>query len=206
MKKVIHYVLILDRSGSMQDIKPVVIKSFNEQVEMIRNLQEKQPEVKIKVSLCSFNDAIKVHYLGKKAEELGKLTYEDYLPDSMTALYDAIGYTFHRVTEGVKSHHKVFFAVFTDGLENSSKEYTAENVSRIIEQCGMKGWEFRFFCRYEERLLYKTRLHLSDSSLFSMTMNEVGFKEMNDNVMCCMESMFDTQEDEQKRKPRPNHQ
>lgn len=112
MKKVIHYVLILDRSGSMQDIKPIVIKSFNEQVDMIHNLQERLTEAKIKVTLCSFNDAIKIHYLGKKAEELDKLTAEAYQPDSMTALYDAIGYTFHRGIEGIKSHHTVFF---TDG-------------------------------------------------------------------------------------------
>lgn len=85
MKKVIHYVLILDRSGSMQDIKPIVIKSFNEQVDMIHNLQERLTEAKIKVTLCSFNDAIKIHYLGKKAEELDKLTAEAYQPDSMTA-------------------------------------------------------------------------------------------------------------------------
>jgi hypothetical protein len=201
MKSVIHYVLILDKSGSMQDIKPVVIKSFNEQVGLIRSLQEKQPEAKIRVSLCSFNDAVQFHFLGTKAGNLEKLRSRDYQPDSMTALYDAIGQTWHRVTAEAKPHHKLFFAVFTDGLENASKEFTAEMVSEIIERCGAKGWEFRFFCRYEERLLYKTRFNLPDQSICSMSLNEEGFREMNNQVMCCMERLLDLPEEEHEVKP-----
>ncbi len=195
MKNVIHYVLILDKSGSMQDIKPVVIKSFNEQVDLIRKLQSEQPEAKIRVSLCSFNDAVQFHFLGTKAGNLERLTSRDYQPGSVTALYDAIGQTWHRVTAEAKAHHKLFFAVFTDGLENASTEFTAEMVSEIIERCGAKGWEFRFFCRYEERLLYKTRFNLPDKSICSMSLNEEGFREMNSEVMCCMERMLDLPED-----------
>jgi len=121
--------------------------------------------------------------------------------DSMTALYDAIGQTWHRVTAEAKPHHKLFFAVFTDGLENASKEFSAEMVSEIIERCGAKGWEFRFFCRYEERLLYKTRFNLADKSICSMSLNEEGFREMNNQVMCCMERMLDLPEEEQEMKP-----
>ncbi len=195
MKNVIHYVLILDKSGSMQDIKPVVIKSFNEQVGLIRKLQSEQPEAKIRVSLCSFNDAVQFHFLGVKAGNLEKLTSRDYQPGSVTALYDAIGQVWHRVTAEAKGHHKLFFAVFTDGLENASTEFTAEMVSEIIERCGAKGWEFRFFCRYEERLLYKTRFNLPDQSVCSMSLNEEGFREMNNQVMYCMERMLDLPED-----------
>ena len=195
MKNVIHYVLILDKSGSMQDIKPVVIKSFNEQVDLIRKLQSEQPEAKIRVSLCSFNDAVQFHFLGTKAGNLERLTSRDYQPGSVTALYDAIGQTWHRVTAEAKAHHKLFFAVFTDGLENASTEFTAEMVSEIIERCGAKGWEFRFFCRYEERLLYKTRFNLPDASICSMSLDQEGFREMNNEVMYCMERMLDLPED-----------
>ena len=195
MKNVIHYVLILDKSGSMQDIKPVVIKSFNEQVGLIRKLQSEQPEAKIRVSLCSFNDAVQFHFLGTKAGNLERLTSRDYQPGSVTALYDAIGQTWHRVTAEAKAHHKLFFAVFTDGLENASTEFTAEMVSEIIERCGAKGWEFRFFCRYEERLLYKTRFNLPDKSICSMSLDQEGFREMNNQVMYCMERMLDLPED-----------
>ena len=119
----------------------------------------------------------------------------------MTALYDAIGQTWHRVTAEAKPHHKLFFAVFTDGLENASKEFSAEMVSEIIERCGAKGWEFRFFCRNEERLLYKTRFRLSDNSICSMSLNEEGFREMNNQVMYCMERLLDLPEEEHEMKP-----
>ena len=41
MKDTIHYVLILDQSGSMAQLKQEVILSFNEQVDMILKLVTK---------------------------------------------------------------------------------------------------------------------------------------------------------------------
>jgi len=38
MKKTIHYALILDQSGSMNDLKNEVISSFNEQIDSIRKI------------------------------------------------------------------------------------------------------------------------------------------------------------------------
>ncbi len=115
-----------------------VIKSFNEQVGLIRSLQEKQPEAKIRVSLCSFNDAYIFIFWARRPKP-GK-TQITRLPAWFgTALYDAIGQTWHRVTAEAKPHHKLFFAVFTDGLENASKEFTAEMVSRSLNGAGPRG-------------------------------------------------------------------
>jgi len=43
MKNTIHYVLILDQSGSMSDLKQEVVTSFNKQVDMIQKLMQAEP-------------------------------------------------------------------------------------------------------------------------------------------------------------------
>ncbi len=58
MKNTIHYVLILDQSGSMSNLKKEVILSFNEQVDMILKLKKGEPESNIKLTLCTFNDVV----------------------------------------------------------------------------------------------------------------------------------------------------
>lgn len=191
MKNVIHYVLILDKSGSMQDIKELAISSFNEQVEVIKKLQEHKPDAKIKVTFCAFNDVIDIQYTAKKVEKVAQLTGKEYKPDRMTALYDAIGYTFEKVSTMVKPDHKVFIAVFTDGLENNSRKFTAEQVSGIIEKCGQQGWSFKFFCRYEEKLVYRKRLNIDDNVMCCMSLNSSGFQKMKNEVQNSIEKLID---------------
>jgi hypothetical protein len=60
----------------------------------------------------------------------------------MTALHDAIGLTLSplRFPKG----EKVMVIITTDGMENSSHEWTAESVRRLIEDKERLGWEFLF--------------------------------------------------------------
>ena len=73
MKKIIHYALILDQSGSMQCLKEEVISSFNEQVEAIKKLQQNNPDSEIKFTLCTFNDEIEYKFIARSIDELKKL-------------------------------------------------------------------------------------------------------------------------------------
>jgi len=193
MKNLIHYVLILDKSGSMQDIKNLSISSFNEQVDRIRKIQKNEPGIEIRVTLCMFNDEVKMVSFFEPIDYLHKLNRLNYQPRSMTALYDAIGYTYHKTRELDNRQQKVIMAIFTDGLENASKEYAAADISRIIESSEMQGWEVRFFCRYEDRLLHKTQLNITDKHLIPMYLNDDGFRNMSqeieDSVMYCIRNM-----------------
>lgn len=178
MKKVLHYILVLDQSGSMQDIKDLAISSFNEQVDSIRKIQRQTPEIEIRITLCTFNDEVKMVSFFERTDHLHKLNYRNYNPRSMTALYDAIGYTYHKATDLADKQQKVIMTIFTDGLENASKDFTAADISRIIEATEKKGWDFRFFCRYEERLYHKTKLNIPDHKVMAMYLNDDGFKKM----------------------------
>ena len=186
MKNKIHFVLILDSSGSMGDLKNEVITSFNEQVEMILKLSEKGKNAQIRLTLCVFNDVVDFKFVNQSIDNVRKLTEADYIPDSMTALYDAIGASFLKINELVNSKDQVFFAIFTDGLENASKNYTAEDISFKISESEKRGWQIQFFCRYEERIHYKTRLKLPDKYVVGITIDQEGLTVMEDRIMFCM--------------------
>lgn len=195
MKNKIHYVLILDSSGSMQDLKKEVITSFNEQVEMIMKLSKSKKGTQIKLTLCVFNDVVDFKFVNQSIDNVRKLTEEDYIPDSMTALYDAIGASFVKINELVNSKDQVFFAIFTDGLENASKNYTAEDISFKIGESEKKGWQIQFFCRYEERSHYKTKLNLNDKYVIGLSMDAEGLSVMDRQVRFCMMDMLDDKDD-----------
>lgn len=190
MKKVIHYALILDQSGSMQHLKKEVISSFNEQVEMMLKRINTDPEVRIKVTLCSFNDEVEFKYVAQNIRRLKKLTAYDYRPHSCTALYDAIGSTVMKMNQVALSKDNVFVAIFTDGLENASQYYSAGDVRFKIKEAETAGWNIRFFCRYEDKVYYKNNLDITDTNLHSISLNEQGLAEVNEEIMCCLDSMI----------------
>lgn len=183
MKKTIHYVLILDQSGSMQQLRQEVISSFNEQAEMIFKLQKNEQEVEIKITLCTFNDEVSFKYIAQNIDLLKKLTKADYQPDSFTALYDAIGITMLKVNEIMQPNDQVFLAIFTDGLENASTNYTAKDISHKLKKAEKDGWEVKFFCRYEDSHRYKQELDLSQDLQICFSLNEDGIKAMENEVM-----------------------
>jgi len=182
MKNTIHYVLILDQSGSMSQLKQEVISSFNEQVEMILKLMQTEPDSVIKLTLCIFNDIVELKFVDHSVDQIKKLTLEDYQPFSFTALYDAIGASFMKISELVEPDDQVFFAIFTDGLENASKFYTAEDINYKINSAEKNGWIIKFFCRYEDRLFYKSKLNISDKHVVGITLDKVGLEVMDNEI------------------------
>ena len=193
MKNTIHYVLILDQSGSMSDLKKEVILSFNEQVDMILKLKKEEPKANIKLTLCAFNDVIDFKYIDQNIDLIKKLTDADYQPDCCTALYDAIGASFVKISELIKSGDQVFFAIFTDGLENASKHYRAEDIQFKLEVAEKNGWIVKFFCRYEDKLFYQSRLNLSEKHVFGITLDSVGMELMDNEIHYRLKDMVHRQ-------------
>ncbi|MFM9004884.1 MAG: hypothetical protein ACKOSR_05195, partial [Flavobacteriales bacterium] len=53
-----YYQFILDRSGSMSDVRSATLEAFNTHIESIRKAALKFPEQKFYASLCTFNDSV----------------------------------------------------------------------------------------------------------------------------------------------------
>ena len=189
MKKTIHYVLILDQSGSMWQLRDEVIQSFNEQVKLIKKMQKDDNELLIRVTLCMFNDVLDYKYEAENIEQLQKISINDYCPNSNTALYDAIGYSFLKIEKIVHEDDSVFFAIFTDGLENASMKFSPSDIQEVLQTAEKKKWEVKFFCRYEDQVFYHNKIKINKHNTMGIQMNEEGMNNMVCEVMFRLSDM-----------------
>ena len=139
-------VFILDRSGSMAGLEDDTVGGFNAMIEK----QKKQPG-KCWVSTVLFANESQVIHDRLPLEEIRPMTREDYSVGGCTALIDAIGDAMRHIgnihkyarPEDVPAH--TVFVITTDGMENASHRYSAQEVRRKIQRQKEKyGWEFLF--------------------------------------------------------------
>lgn len=71
--------------------------------------------------------------------EINKLTEKEYFVRGSTALLDAIGKTITTLDKEIDN--KVLFVIMTDGMENSSIEFSKAQISNMINN---HNWEFIF--------------------------------------------------------------
>ena len=145
-KNLTELVFILDRSGSMQGLEGDTIGGFNAMLEK----QKKEPGEAF-VSTVLFDDHAEILHDRVKVEEVRPITDAEYYVRGCTALLDAIGGAIHHIgnihkyarSEDVPEH--TLFVITTDGMENASRRYSAQEVKRMIQRQKEKyGWEFLF--------------------------------------------------------------
>jgi len=98
--------------------------------------------------MYTFNDKVDEDYVGIDVNDLPKFEYN---PTSMTALNDGCGVAIDNTGKWLAEMKeedrpsKVLVAVFTDGMENASKEYTLKQVKDKIEhQEKVYSWTFMY--------------------------------------------------------------
>ena len=139
-------VFLLDRSGSMAGLESDTIGGFNSLIE-----KQKKQEGKCYISTVLFDHVSQVLHDRLPLEKIEKMTDRDYTVRGSTALIDAIGGALHHIgnihkyarPEDVSEH--TMFVIITDGMENSSRRYSSDEVKKAIErQKSRYGWEFLF--------------------------------------------------------------
>ena len=139
-------VFILDRSGSMCGLESYTIGGFNAMLQ-----KQKKEAGEAFVSTVLFDHVCEVLHDRVKIADVPEMTDRDYTVRGCTALLDAIGGAIHHISnihkyarrEDVPAH--TLFVITTDGMENASRFYTAEQVKAMIEKKKKKdGWEFLF--------------------------------------------------------------
>ncbi len=159
---------ILDRSGSMQNMREAAVAAFN-------NFVKTQLDVPgdARLTLVQFDDSYEVHVAAKPVQDVPELTAATYQPRGSTALLDAIGRTIKETDRRLKTlpetekPGKVIFAIFTDGEENASQDYSAKHISDLIRLFrGEKGWEFIFLAANQDAIATASAMRM-DSSLSS---------------------------------------
>ncbi len=147
MKKgLTEIVFILDESGSMAHLTADTIGGFNSLIE-----RQKEENGGALISAVLFNSESKVIYDRVPLEKVRGMTKKDYCPGGSTALLDAVGSAVKHISnihkyareEDIPEH--TMFVITTDGMENSSRTYTAAKVKKMITDMQEKrGWEFIF--------------------------------------------------------------
>lgn len=138
-------VFILDKSGSMAGMEADTIGGFNAMIE-----KQKAQEGKAYVSTMLFANQAETLHDRLPLENIVPLTSKDYQVGGCTALLDAIGCAIEHITtihkyarkEDVPQH--TMFVITTDGMENASKQYTKDEINRLISKQKELGWEFVF--------------------------------------------------------------
>ena len=125
---------ILDRSGSMGHLTEAAIASFNQ---FLKEQQEEPGEATF--TLVLFDDEYLLHADAVPIREVVELDTASYVPRASTALLDAIGRTIDNTGKRLAAMKeqdrpgKVVVAIFTDGLENASTDYTEKDISKMIK-------------------------------------------------------------------------
>ena len=144
-----HYseiAFVLDRSGSMESCREATIGGFNS------FLQEQQKtEGLARLTLILFNDEYLVPIDALPVAEILPLSSDSYVPRGSTALLDAIGRTIDELGARLAAlsekdrPRQVIVAILTDGLENSSQDYTWQQIADVIKQQSEQyRWTFLF--------------------------------------------------------------
>lgn len=139
-------VFILDRSGSMSGLESDTIGGFNSMIK-----KQKKEDGEALVSTVLFDDASEVIHNRVPIANVKKLTDKQYCVGGCTALLDAVGCAIHHIGNVQKYAReedrpaKTLFVITTDGLENSSTEYTFKQIKKMIKRQQEKyNWEFLF--------------------------------------------------------------
>lgn len=138
--------IVLDRSGSMEDIRKDTIGGFNAFVK-----QQKEGPGECRLTLIQFDtqDPYEIVHDGLKVADVPELTMETFVPRAATPLLDCLGRAiistgqrFAGLPEDQRPAH-VFFVIVTDGQENSSREYTKARISEMVKEQTEK-WKWHF--------------------------------------------------------------
>ncbi|MFD1780640.1 hypothetical protein ACFSFW_18395 [Fredinandcohnia salidurans] len=139
-------VFILDKSGSMAGLEADTIGGYNSMLK-----KQKKAEGEAFVTTVLFNHDYELLHDRINVKGISSITEKDYEVSGTTALLDAIGFTIQKINN-VQKHtskneraEKVLFVITTDGMENASREFTADKIKKMVQYQKEKyGWEFMF--------------------------------------------------------------
>jgi hypothetical protein len=141
-----HIAVVLDRSGSMQDVKTDTIGGFNSFLEDQKNLPGDAT-----LTLIGFDDHYETWRDFVALKDVQALDDATFVPRGMTALLDAIGRTITETGAHLEQlpendrPEKVVMAIMTDGLENHSLKFNAHQIGELItHQRDVYKWQFLF--------------------------------------------------------------
>ena len=178
-ERLTEIVFLLDRSGSMAGLENDTIGGFNAFME-----KQKKAEGKTMITTVLFDDQYEILWNGVNVSE-AKLTDKEYFVRGSTALLDSVGKTILDVSRRLleTSPHekpgKVIFVITTDGMENSSQEFTYEKVKELIKYfTDIYSWEFIFLGANIDATKEAASIGISNDNAYKFEASSTGVEKM----------------------------
>lgn len=134
---------LLDRSGSMQSIKSDVVGGFDAFL-----TEQRAGDGDCRVTLAQFDNEYEVVYQAVPVKDVPPLVLN---PRNSTALLDSMGKLITNTAAEIAALAEddkpgsVIIAIMTDGMENSSREWSRPAIKSLVEQQTNEfGWEFLY--------------------------------------------------------------
>ncbi len=169
---------ILDRSGSMQPMQKPAVAAFND---FIKSQLDVPGDARL--ALIQFDDAYEVPVAAMPIQDVPQLTAATYTPRGSTALLDAIGRTIKETDRRISAlpdadkPGKVILAIFTDGEENASQEYTIKHIGDLIRLYrDQKGWEFLFLAANQDAMATAATMRMDTGISASISFSAKGVR------------------------------
>jgi Mg-chelatase subunit ChlD len=192
-----YITIVLDRSGSMEEIAKQTIAGFN-------SFLKEQQSVKgdAKITLVQFDHEYQPVYEAIDIHIAPELTRKTYVPRGMTALLDAIGTTIKSTREKIKlmkEHErpsKLIFVVITDGHENHSRYFSRKDIFNKISKMEEKHkWQFVFLGANQDAIDEAGRLGVKAHKAMTYAADSMGteamFFDLSRNIAECREKDVD---------------
>ncbi len=168
--------IVLDRSGSMSNVATDTIGGFN----TFLDSQKKTPGTAT-FTLHQFDGKFETVVNAEDIQKVQDLTSKTFVPRGMTALLDAIGRSvtdagarLEKLPEGERPA-KVIFVILTDGYENSSREFTREQIFKMVEHQKEKySWEFVYLGANQDAIQVGGSLGINAQSSMTYASNTLG--------------------------------
>lgn len=142
--------VLLDRTGSMSNIWDEALSSVNAYAESFAadapgaEIAGADIKTAVTVAVFDYQDGMQFDVLRDKVDPTAwkKVTNDEASPRGMTPLFDAIGKIITRAE--ADNPEKAVIVIMTDGLENSSREFTKQGAKAALDRAQARGWEVVF--------------------------------------------------------------
>jgi len=165
--------LVVDRSGSMAGIQKDAEGGVNE---FIRK-QAAEPGDAL-LTLLQFDTSYDLVHSGVPVADVPPYELE---PRGMTALLDAVGRAINETGQRLAAMDEanrpglVVFVIVTDGEENSSQEFTYQDISRMIEhQQSQYNWQFTFLAANQDAFAKGQQMGIDAAGIANFDVKKMG--------------------------------
>jgi uncharacterized protein YegL len=154
----------------MQGLEKDTIGGFNGMIEKQKNV-----EGEALISTVLFDHESVVLHDRINIREIRPMTDKDYTVRGCTALLDAIGGAIHHIgnihkyARNEDVPEKTVFVIITDGMENSSREYSGAAVCENVKRLRAKGWTFVYIGANHDAVEVARRMSIDNAMNFQAT-------------------------------------